>query len=239
MFSSFTGVRQMASPEEQNDGGSPADPRRLIPMADQNYILLSFLWIAYCFVHSALISVTATNFLRRVLGSKYRFYRLFFNIFSVGTLILLLAYSYSGHRQEETLLSWENLRIVQYALIALGGILLLTAARHYSMLQFLGIKQVLQGRSGGNMTASGELDTDGVLRVVRHPWYLGVFLLLWASDIAPRRLMINLVLSAYLVIGTFLEERKLVLEFGDRYREYQHRVSMFIPLKWLKSRLPL
>jgi protein-S-isoprenylcysteine O-methyltransferase Ste14 len=40
------------------------------------------------------------------------------------------------------------------------------------------------------------------------------------------------VLSAYLVIGTLLEERKLVLEFGDKYREYQRQVSMFIPLKW-------
>ena len=89
------------------------------------------------------------------------------------------------------------------------------------------------------MTESGELDTSGVLGVIRHPWYSGVFLLLWASDITLRGLMINLILSAYLVIGTFLEERKLVLEFGDRYREYQRQVSMFIPFKWLKSRLSM
>jgi hypothetical protein len=39
------------------------------------------------------------------------------------------------------------------------------------------------------------------------------------------------------VIGTFLEERKLVREFGDRYRKYQAEVSMFIPLKWLQTKL--
>jgi len=131
------------------------------------------------------------------------------------------------------------MHIVQYGVIALGAILLFAAARHYNMLQFLGIKQIFQGRSGVGMAESGELDTSGVLKVIRHPWYSGVFLLIWASDITLRELIINLILSAYLVIGTFLEERKLVLEFGDRYREYQHRVSMFIPLKWLQSRLPI
>jgi methanethiol S-methyltransferase len=46
-----------------------------------------------------------------------------------------------------------------------------------------------------------------------------------------------MILSAYLVIGTLLEERKLILEFGDKYRLYQRQVSMFIPLKWLRSRI--
>jgi len=36
-------------------------------------------------------------------------------------------------------------------------------------------------------------------------------------------------------VGTLLEERKLVHEFGDAYRAHQERVSMFVPLKWLRS----
>ena len=72
-----------------------------------------------------------------------------------------------------------------------------------------------------------------MLGYIRHPWYLAVFLLLWTSNQNTGSIIINGILSAYLVIGTLLEERKLVLEFGDRYREYQHNVSMFIPLKWL------
>jgi protein-S-isoprenylcysteine O-methyltransferase Ste14 len=39
------------------------------------------------------------------------------------------------------------------------------------------------------------------------------------------------------VIGTILEERKLVREFGEPYREYQRNVSMFFPYKWLKARI--
>jgi protein-S-isoprenylcysteine O-methyltransferase Ste14 len=132
---------------------------------------------------------------------------------------------------------WEGpLRIVQYFLITVAAILILAGMRRYSMLQFLGIRQIFQ-RSGGAMTASGKVDSSGSLGVLRHPWYLAVFILLWAKDLNLAGIAVNLVLSGYLVIGTFLEERKLILEFGDEYRDYQRRVSMFIPLKWIKSRL--
>ncbi len=206
-------------------------------MASQNYFLLALLWSAYCVVHSVLISLTVTGFFRRALGNHYRFYRLFFNVFSLGTLLLLLQYSDSSPGKKELLFSWEGLRLLQYGMIALGAILLLTGARHYSLFQFLGIKQIWEGRSGGAMTATGEFDSSGVLGVVRHPWYVGWFLLIWAGDITLRGLMINMILSSYLVVGTFLEERKLVLEFGERYKEYQRQVSMFVPIKWLKSKL--
>ena len=129
------------------------------------------------------------------------------------------------------------MRIIQYGLIALAAILVIAAARHYSMLQFLGIQQILQARSGNAMTESGEFDSSGVLGLVRHPWYLALLILLWARDLNLAEITINLVLSVYLVIGTFLEERKLVLEFGDKYKAYQRQVSMFIPLKWLGSKL--
>ena len=207
-------------------------------MRYQDYILLSLLWTVYCLVHSALISVTVTDFLRRVLEDRYRFYRLFFNIFSVGTLIPLLMYSHSARWGTEMLLTWEgHMRIIQYCLITLAGALVLTGARHYSMLQFIGIQQILHGRSKTAMTGSSKFDSNGILDVVRHPWYLAVFVLLWARDLNLAGLIINIVLSVYLVIGTLLEERKLVHEFGDKYKLYQGRVSMFVPLRWLGSKI--
>lgn len=207
-------------------------------MKNQDFIVLALLWIAYCVVHSALISITVTDFLKRALGDNYRFHRLFFNIFSVTTLVPLLMYSHSARWSTELLLTWEGyMRIIQYGLIALGAVLALTGARHYNMFQFVGIQQILKGRSGGAMTESGEFDSSGVLGIVRHPWYLAVFILLWARDFNLAGFTINVILSAYLLIGTFLEERKLVLEFGEKYKAYQRQVSILIPLKWLRSRL--
>ena len=88
------------------------------------------------------------------------------------------------------------------------------------------------------MTGSGDFDDRGVLGLVRHPWYVAVFIFLWASDLNVAVITVNLVLSAYLIVGTPLEERKLVIEFGEQYKRYQDRVSMFIPLKWLAARRP-
>ena len=177
------------------------------------------------------------NFFKSILGKKYRFYRLFFNTFSIAALVPLLMYSYSARWKTEPIITWKGgMGIIQYGLIALAAILVLAGARHYSLLQFLGIRQILQGRSGAAMTDSGEFDSSGVLGIVRHPWYVAVFIFLWAHDLNLARITVNMILSAYLVIGTLLEERKLILEFGDKYRLYQRQVSMFIPLKWLKSR---
>ena len=210
----------------------------LISVTYSNYILLSLLWIFYCFLHSALISVTVTHFFKRNLGRRYRFYRLFYNAFAMATLVPLVIYSYSARFKTEPLFTWEgNMRVIQCCLIALAAILLLATARHYSLLQFLGIRQILRERSGGAMTESGEFDSSGVLGMVRHPWYVAVFILLWARDLELVRITINTILSVYLVLGTLLEERKLILEFGDKYRTYQQQVSMFIPFKWLKSKL--
>lgn len=203
-------------------------------MRYREYIELAMLWGAYCALHSALISMTVTNFLRRTLGEKYRFYRLFFNAFSIAALIPLLRYSHSAPGGAELVFAWEGwLRIVQYGLIAVGAVLVFTSLRGYRILEFMGIQQIFDPKPGGAAPGKGKLVTKGVLGVVRHPWYLAVFILLWAGDLPVTDLIINTVLSGYLVIGAFLEERKLVLEFGDDYRAYQEQVSMFIPMKWL------
>jgi methanethiol S-methyltransferase len=197
---------------------------------------LALLWAAYCAVHSSLISIRATSFFRRALGTGYSFYRLFFNIFSLSTLIPLILYSNSPRFQGSILFAWSgNWLIVRCSLVLLAVVLISSGVRHYSMSQFIGLEQIRSNRIPGALTKSGDLDITGVLRIVRHPWYAAVFLLIWAGDLNVGTIIVNIVLSAYLVIGTLLEERKLVLEFGDKYRKYQEKVSMFIPLKWLNQ----
>ncbi len=202
------------------------------------HLVLALLWGAYCFVHSALISVRATDFFKRVLGIRYAFYRLFFNAFSLITLVPLLMYSRSPRYRDPMIFEWSgNWRILQYPIILLALVLVISGARHYSLSQFLGIRQIRSKSSRGAMTETGDIDTTGVLGITRHPWYVAVFLLLWTSDLNVGTIVVNIVLSGYLVVGTLLEERKLVLEFGDKYRDYQRNVSMFAPVKWLKGKM--
>jgi protein-S-isoprenylcysteine O-methyltransferase Ste14 len=135
----------------------------------------------------------------------------------------------------QSIFLWEgSLKIVQMLLFSIAVFLLFAGAQEYNMLHFLGIQQIQKGTSHPRVTEDGQLAMTGVLGMSRHPWYVAAFVLIWARDLHVSTLFVNIILSIYLVIGTFLEERKLVLKYGDTYREYQRRVSMFLPYKWFK-----
>jgi protein-S-isoprenylcysteine O-methyltransferase Ste14 len=205
------------------------------PINYAKYIILSLLVIAWCALHSAMISVSVTEYIKKRLGTIFRFYRLFFNLIAVLTLIPVALFAHSI--QTQVIFNWNAyLRIGQVILLGLAVLLFFLGGRHYEAGQFLGIKQISEGTSNKLITDTGELDTSGILGITRHPWYLASILLIWARQLDASAIFVNLILTAYLIVGTFLEERKLIGEFGEKYLAYQKRVSMLIPLKWLRSK---
>ncbi len=129
------------------------------------------------------------------------------------------------------------MRIGQVILLGIAVLLFFFGGRRYDALQMLGIKQIRERTSNKVITDTGELDTSGILGITRHPWYLATILFIWARQLDVSAMFVNVILTSYLIVGTFLEEKKLIGEFGERYLTYQKRVSMLIPYKWLKSKL--
>jgi len=199
------------------------------------YVMLSLLVIAWCVLHSAIISVSVTEYFKKRLGSEFRFYRLFFNLISFLTLIPVALFAYSI--RAETIFHWDGyMRIGQVLLLVVAVLLFFLGGRHYNARQVLGIKQIKEGTLNKAISDTGELDTSGVLGITRHPWYLATILLIWARQMDASVLFVNVILTSYLIVGTVLEEKKLIREFGEKYEAYQDRVSMLIPFKWLKSK---
>lgn len=67
---------------------------------------------------------------------------------------------------------------------------------------------------------------------LRHPLYFFSLVMIWSCpDLTTDRLLFNIMWSAWICIATMLEERDLVLDFGDQYREYQAKVPMIIPYR--------
>ncbi|MBT8373789.1 MAG: hypothetical protein KJN80_02640, partial [Deltaproteobacteria bacterium] len=89
------------------------------------------------------------------------------------------------------------------------------------------------------LSQSGDIDTSGILSFTRHPWYLAAIIFVWVvhREISVSTLIVNVVLTIYLVIGTILEEKKLIIELGDQYRDYIEKVSMLFPAKWIFAKL--
>ncbi|MBW2171171.1 MAG: hypothetical protein JRF69_04190 [Deltaproteobacteria bacterium] len=202
------------------------------------YVILALLWTSWCVVHSALVSITVTNYLKSKLGNHFRFYRLFYNGFAILTLIPVAIYSYAV--QGESVFVWDGyLRMLQVFLFLIAIFLFSAGVTHYDALQFLGIRQVKQRSISEGMTKTGELNATGILGIMRHPWYVGAIAFIWARQLDVSAIIVNIILTAHLIIGTYLEEGKLVAEFGDEYRAYQKEVPMFIPYKWLNSKIGL
>ena len=202
------------------------------------YTILSILWIAWCILHSAMISLRFTSFLKKRLGRGYRYFRLFFNVTAAITLIPPVWYCI--HLRRHLLWQWTGFwTLPRWSLLALAAVLFIGGAMKYDLKQFLGIRQILSGQTSNAITESGELDTSGILSITRHPWYLATLIFVWAqsSTVYISTLIVQIILSVYLVVGTVLEERKLIAEHGNVYRDYQKRVPMLFPLKWLSSRL--
>ena len=203
---------------------------------NMTYLYAVLGWVVWCTLHSALISIPVTEYLKRKLREGFRFYRLFYNAFSLATLIPLLLYSASI--RQEPVFRWEGpLGAIPYLLLVTGIGLFYVGGRNYSLLQFLGITQIKSGAGNRSMSAYTSFVVSGIHRVIRHPWYLGGIMIVWAKDLSLSAVLNNMVITSYFVIGAILEERKLVREFGEPYREYQRNVSMLFPYKWLKTRI--
>ena len=199
------------------------------------YVIFSLAVIAWCVLHSAMISVSATEYLKKRLGPGFRFYRLFYNLIAILTLIPVALFAFSI--QTQAIFQWDGyMRIGQVILLGTAVLLFVVGGRQYDVRQMLGIKQISEGTSNKALTNTGELDTSGVLGITRHPWYLAAILFIWGRQMDVSAIILNVIFTCYLILGTYLEEKKLVAEFGEKYQAYQKRVSMLIPFKWLKSK---
>jgi methanethiol S-methyltransferase len=115
-----------------------------------------------------------------------------------------------------------------WALQALGAGVIIGAVRVIDPLELAGIRQA------ASQPAARALRIVGPFRVVRHPIYLGWMLLVFGTPtMTANRLLFAAISSLYLILAIPWEESSLVVDHGDRYREYQRLVRWrVIPGIW-------
>jgi methanethiol S-methyltransferase len=194
-----------------------------------NYLLVVIIWTAYCALHSFLISIRFTALMTRLLKKYYAFYRLFYVVISFALLVPLIRFT--RELKSPVVMTYNSpLSVVRYVLMS-GALLLFFWAFFfdYDSFSFFGIRQILNFAKPKTAAPPKELKRNGLLGMVRHPMYFALILYLWCQTFRMMDLVINTLLTLYVLIGTWLEERKLVLEFGEAYLRYQRQVPMLIP----------
>lgn len=185
--------------------------------------------VAYFALHSLLASVRVKRYVWHRFPNLLPGYRLLYNLLSV---LLLLPLLWLVYRDPGPLLwAWEGpwrwLSVAVTVLVAIG---FLWATRAYDMGVFTGLRQ---WREHQHLTAAPEaLHISSIHRFVRHPWYFLALLFLWSRDQYLNQTVFYFLATAYLVIGSRLEERKLVHQYGDAYRIYRRKVPGLFPLPW-------
>lgn len=190
-------------------------------------VAASILWGV---VHSLTASHRAKGMFARRFGQVFseRYYRLGYNLFSIVTILPILAllvllpdrFLYSIPAP------WVYLTLAGQvlAVVALMAGVLQTGA-----LDFAGIGQLIRTEQ----PAAPNLTTHGLYRYVRHPLYTAGLVFLWLTpEMTLNRLALWIVFSLYLVIGAYFEERKLLRDFGQQYADYKARTPMLIPRFW-------
>ncbi|HSG45813.1 MAG TPA: isoprenylcysteine carboxylmethyltransferase family protein [Anaerolineales bacterium] len=175
-------------------------------------------------IHSLMASLGFKNLLQRMVGSGFmRFYRLFFNVFSVLSfapiLYLLITLPDRDMYQVPVPLNYFML-----AGQGLSVLMLFVAVLQTDTLAFIGLRQLLTDEMNENLV------TSGLYRFVRHPLYTFGLLILWLSpSMTINSLVVYMSLTIYILVGAYFEERKLMRVFGQEYAEYKSITPMLIP----------
>lgn len=181
-------------------------------------------------VHSLLASTGIKDFLRRRLGDgSMKFYRLFYNIFAVLSILPVL-YLMLTLPDDPLYQIPAPFSIVMRVAQLLSIVLLFVAVFQTDLLSFVGVRQLFEQQT------TGKLIVHGLYRYVRHPLYTFSLLILWLSpNMSVIAFIVYLALTVYVLIGIIFEERKLVREFGQEYEEYRSMTPMLVPgIHWNK-----
>ncbi len=88
----------------------------------------------------------------------------------------------------------------------------------------------------GKPRRSLPLSIRGPYRLVRHPLYTCMLVFIWACPyFTLDRLLLAVLWTGWVIVGSVLEERDLVAEFGESYRAYQQAVPRLVP--WRRSKI--
>lgn len=180
----------------------------------------------YALLHSLLATLRAKAQARKWFGSLAdRAYRLIYNLIAGLTFLPILALLAALPDRKLYVIPFPWVVLTSgLQLFAILG--LVVALLQTGVWSFFGLRQIVSSQS----EEDDHLVLHGLYRWVRHPLYTTGLIIIWLLPVMTVNLLaLNVGLSAYLVIGAYIEERRLVKQFGQIYKDYQERVPMLTP----------
>lgn len=187
--------------------------------------ILSSSWVLYFVVHSWLANESFKQSVIRRFDLNVQKYRLIY--VTAATLLLLPPLWFTFRYGSALLWKWDGALLWlmnSLAAIAIAGFIF--SMKFYDGMAFLGLKPF------ATENAEQAFILSPLHRFVRHPWYFFALLLIWTRDMTVAWFISCLLITLYFIIGSRLEEQKMIYYFGDVYQRYQKKVPALFPLPW-------
>jgi protein-S-isoprenylcysteine O-methyltransferase Ste14 len=192
---------------------------------------LGLSFIAYFVIHSLLASLRFKRWVHHRWPGLMHAYRLTYNLLAILLLIPLLWFM----QQSPGPLMWQWSGLLGWVMKGLTAVAVLGfvwSLKSYDNLVFLGWSQWRNRHTAASAEGNEQLHISTLHRFVRHPWYFFILVILWTQDLHLAQLLVYGLITIYLLIGSRLEERKLIAHFGQAYTEYCRQVPGLFPLPW-------
>ena len=189
-----------------------------------SYIWLALGWMVYGAIHSILASGACKGWFNRKSAFIARHYRILYILIAVISLVIMAVLFWETPR----FLLWKPMPITQIPgifLIILGSVIMGIIIRKY----FSTVKNMHDLMYDNSIPV---LFQNGLHRFIRHPLYLGTFLLIWGFFLLfpyGSLLVSNVIITLYTILGIGYEEKKLTVVFGEKYFQYKKEVPMLLP----------
>lgn len=201
-------------------------------MMIRNVILIAAAMVGFAVVHSMTAGMRLKDRLKPLLGERFTegWYRLAYNLFS-GLLILPTLALMAALPDQVLYRVGAPWYLLTFGVQVLGILGLLGALFVTDVWRFAGISQVLAYFSGDPLPLPDEpLQIHGMYKIVRHPLYFFSMLAIWPVPVLTLNILIfNVAATVYFIVGSLVEEQRLIRIHGDAYRQYRRQVSWLIP----------
>jgi protein-S-isoprenylcysteine O-methyltransferase Ste14 len=188
------------------------------------YLLLVFAWLLFGVVHSLFAAGALKRVAMRLMKRYNTYYRIFYSLLAT----IMFAWVLHTHFSITDPILWRPPlieEIVAGILVIAGFAIMLVCIRKY-FFYLSGLDALLKKNE------PDVLQLNGMHQYVRHPLYFGTLLFVWAVFLGypyMNNLVSCICITLYIWIGIWFEEKKLLLEYGEAYRDYRQRVPALLP----------
>ena len=141
-----------------------------------------------------------------------------FRFFAFESILILVLLNYPVWFKDPFSLH----QIISWTLLILSILLVVIGLRIF----------FIKGKPTDQMENTTVLITTGIYKFIRHPMYLSLILIgfgILAKDCGYLQWLFAIINFIALILTARVEEKEMMLKFGDDYRKYMTKTKMFIP----------